>query len=119
VSFIIDVGVVRRLHRDALVEFVEPLYLPLPDSEDVSGVLPVLAYCQALWLAGLDGVGCEEHAELLDELVRAALGADACVYLGVAHLDDACDLGVREGGVHDEPHVGSGAVWHLCHLNEY
>ena len=70
-------------------------------------------------MSGFDGVGCEEGAELLDEGVGVGLGADACVYLGVAHLGDCCDLGVCEGGVYDESDVGWGGVGHLRHLYGY
>ena len=111
---LVDVSILRRLHRDISIEPVDALDLPLPDLEDVAGVLPVFADGLAPGLPGLYGVGGEQHAQLLDQLIRGVLGAQALVDLGVAHLDYAGDLAVRKGRVYDGPDVSRRAVGHYA-----
>jgi len=104
------VSVLGALHGYALIEPVDALYFLFPYLKDVAGVLPVFADSLAPWLPCLYGVGCEQHAELLDELVVGILGADAPVYLGVARLNDAGYLFVCQVRVEYGPDVGRRAV---------
>ena len=108
--------VIRGFHGHTFIEPVDPLDLPLPDLEDVASVFPVLADGHTPWLPGLYGVGRKQHAELLDELVRGVLGTEAFIDLGVARLDDAGDLAVRQARLNYSPDVSRRAVRHSFHI---
>ena len=86
--------VLRGLYRRGLFQAVDPLDLPLPGFEDPSGLLPVLPDGDSLGLPCLDCVGRYEGTEFLHKSISWALGADAAVDLGVAHLHQDFDLRV-------------------------